>query len=132
MKPVGADPNAAPEIDVPLPNDDLAARAPDAAEIADGRWPGQGRRKPRPGSPNGTDTIAETVVNGASFPVDADGRAVVAFSERGIPVDPNDPTSWGSGAGVYLTDGETVVGAVVSPLGKVQMHVFDIGISTWQ
>ena len=80
-------------------------------------------------------TVAETVVNGATFPVDAnDGRPVVAFSERGIPVDPANPTQWGSGAGaVYLTDGEsTVVAAVVAPLGGIQLRVFDPASGEWR
>jgi prepilin-type N-terminal cleavage/methylation domain-containing protein len=80
-------------------------------------------------------TIAETVVNGATFPVDAtDGRPVIAFSERGVPVDPSSPTSWGSGAGgVYLTDGESAVfAAVVGPLGDVQLRVFDAAAGGWR
>ncbi len=82
-----------------------------------------------------TATVAETVVHGATFPVNAlDGRPVIAFSERGVAVDPASPTSWGSGAGgVYLTDGDsTVVAAVVSPLGDVQLRVFDAGTSAWR
>lgn len=80
-------------------------------------------------------TVAATAVNGATFPVDpSDGRPVVAFSERGIPVDPAHPTAWGSGAGgVYLTDGDsTVIAAVVQPLGEVQLRVFDPGSGTWK
>ena len=79
-------------------------------------------------------TVAESVVNGATFPVDAtDGRPVVAFSERGIPVDPANPTEWSSGAGaIYLTDGDsTVVAAVVAPLGAVQLREFDTGSASW-
>ena len=80
-------------------------------------------------------TLAESVVNGTTFPVDAtDGRPVVAFSERGIPVDPSSPTEWGSGAGgIYLTDGDsTVVAAVVAPLGEVQLRVFDASSGSWR
>jgi hypothetical protein len=80
-------------------------------------------------------TIAETVVNGATFPVDAtDGRPVIAFSEQGIAVDPANPTAWGSGAGgIYLTDGDsTVVAALVAPLGEVQLRVFDTGSNSWK
>ena len=59
---------------------------------------------------------------------------MIAFSERGVAVDPASPTAWGSGAGgVYLTDGDsTVFAAVVSPLGDVQLRVFDTGSSTWR
>lgn len=80
-------------------------------------------------------TVAETAVNGATFPVDAEsGRPVIAFSERGIPVDPTNPTSWGSGAGgVYLTDGSsTVYAALVAPLGDVKLRVFDTASQSWK
>ena len=76
-----------------------------------------------------------TVVNGATFPVDAtDGRPVIAFSEQGIAVDPANPTAWGSGAGgIYLTDGDsTVVAALVAPLGEVQLRMFDTASGTWK
>jgi hypothetical protein len=82
-----------------------------------------------------TATVAETVVNGATFPIDpTDGRPVIAFSERGVAVDPANPTAWGSGAGaIYLTDGEaTVYAAVVGPLGEVQLRVFDAGSAGWR
>src|SRR5262249_4869958 len=182
VKPYGEDPNAAPEIAaVPMPADDLAVRAPDAAAVGivpavtdvaastvgtvgstvvgglTGSGSGSGSSGPGSGSSGsgssgsgssgsgssgsgssgsgsgGTATIAtavaeraprpatiaETVVHGATFPVDPnDGRPVIAFSERGIPVDPAHPTAWGSGAGgVYLTDGDTtVIAALVQPL----------------
>ena len=186
VKPVGADPNATPEIAaVPMPADDLATRAPDAASIGivpavtgtvasagetivGGLTGGSGSSgsgssgegssgesssgSGSSGSGSGTSTgstvasttaqavarsatISETAVNGATFPVDPnDGRPVVAFSERGIPVDPAHPTAWGSGAGgVYLTDGDsTVIAAVVQPLGEVQLRVFDPGSGTWK
>lgn len=162
---------------VPLPMEDRAARAPDAAQIGivpaladavastvgglvggltapaaeDNSGSGSSSSNSGPGNANGTATapgqvgqtaaaertatIAETVVNGATFPVDVtDGRPVVAFSERGVAVDPSSPTSWGSGAGgIYLTDGDsTVFAAVVSPLGDVQLRVFDAGSAAWR
>jgi prepilin-type N-terminal cleavage/methylation domain-containing protein len=79
--------------------------------------------------------VADAVVNGATFPVDEQsGRPVIAFSERGIPVDPANPTSWGSGAGaIYMTDGRsTVYAAVVQPLGNVQLRVFDNVGGRWR
>jgi prepilin-type N-terminal cleavage/methylation domain-containing protein len=79
--------------------------------------------------------VADVVVNGATFPVDgATGRPVIAFSERGIPVDPSNPTNWGSGAGaIYMTDGRsTVYAAVVQPLGNVQLRVFDNVKGQWR
>ncbi len=79
--------------------------------------------------------VADVVVNGATFPVDEEsGRPVIAFSERGIPVDPANPTSWGSCAGaIYMTDGRsTVYAAVVQPLGNVQLRVFDRVTGQWR
>jgi hypothetical protein len=74
-------------------------------------------------------------VNGSTFPVDeASGRPVIAFSERGIPVDPSNPTSWGSGAGaIYLTDGkEAVYAAVVQPMGGVKLRKYEPGTGEWR
>jgi prepilin-type N-terminal cleavage/methylation domain-containing protein len=81
-----------------------------------------------------TSTVNETAVNGATFPVDAtSGRPVIAFSERGIPVDPADPNAWGSGAGgIYLTDGTSTFAALVAPLGDVKLRAFDSGSQTWK
>jgi prepilin-type N-terminal cleavage/methylation domain-containing protein len=82
-----------------------------------------------------TTKVADVVVNGATFPIDAtSGLPVVAFSERGIPVDPANPTSWGSGAGaIYVTDGRsTVYAAVVQPLGNVQLRVYDNVSGEWR
>ncbi len=79
--------------------------------------------------------VADVVVKGATFPIDEEsGRPVIAFSERGIPVDPSNPTNWGGGAGaIYLTDGEnTVYAAVVQPLGNVQLRVFDNVKGEWR
>jgi len=155
-----AEVEASPDIAaVPLPADDQATRAAAAASAAaqdpnpswvfPGKWHGNGnsgssRNSSGQGVSNGnacgltkkvTETVAETVVNGAIFPVDVDdGRPVVAFSERGIPVDPANPTQWGSGAGgIYLTDGEsTVVAAVVAPLGAIQLRVYDPASGDWR
>jgi hypothetical protein len=77
----------------------------------------------------------DSTVNGATFPIDpVSGRPVIAFSERGIPVDPSSPTTWGGGAGgLYLTDGHSsVYAAIVQPLGEVQMRVFDMSSNTWK
>ncbi len=78
--------------------------------------------------------LVEAVVNGSTFPVDeATGRPMIAFSERGIPVDPEHPTSWGSGAGaIYLTDGtETVYAAVVAPMGDIKLRKYDSASGSW-
>ncbi|HTO70579.1 MAG TPA: prepilin-type N-terminal cleavage/methylation domain-containing protein [Myxococcota bacterium] len=80
-------------------------------------------------------TVAETVVDGATFPIDPNsGKPVIAFSERGIPVNPSDPTSIGSGAGgIYLTDGDTGLSvAIVAPLGDVQVKTYDLASNSWK
>jgi prepilin-type N-terminal cleavage/methylation domain-containing protein len=80
-------------------------------------------------------TVAETVVDGATFPIDANsGRPVIAFSERGVAVNPADPTSFGSGAGgIYLTDGaSSLTAALVAPLGEVQVKWFDAASNSWK
>jgi type II secretory pathway pseudopilin PulG len=84
--------------------------------------------------PPRTSTVADTVVNGATFPVDAtSGRPVIAFSEHGIPVDPADPNAWGSGAGgIYLTDGTSTFAALVAPLGDVKLRAFDPASQSWR
>ena len=82
-----------------------------------------------------TATIAETVVNGATFPIDAvSGRPVIAFSERGVrSIPPARPV--GQRRRRDLPDRrrlDTVYAAVVSPLGDVQLRVFDAGTSGWR
>lgn len=82
-----------------------------------------------------TAAVADAVVNGSTFPADqASGRPVIAFSERGIPVDPERPTSWGSGAGgIYLTDGaDAVFAVVVAPMGGVKLRKFDGATGAWR
>jgi prepilin-type N-terminal cleavage/methylation domain-containing protein len=120
-------------LDLTLPVEDLSLRA---AALAPG-GPGPGGKtkggKVKGGKVKGgsapTAKVVDAVVTGATFPVDAtSGRPVVAFSERGIPVDPEDPTNWGSGSGgVYLlVDGQSAVyGALVQPLGAVVLRVSD-------
>jgi hypothetical protein len=79
--------------------------------------------------------VVDSVVNGSTFPVDeATGRPVIAFSERGIPVDPGNPTNWGSGAGaIYLTDGQdTVYAAVVQPMGGIKIRKYDASAAEWR
>jgi len=143
---VGASTEASlPELKLPI--EDLSTRALGALGLGgvvgageeeddDGESSGSGSS----GSGSGKSTVSETrvadvVVNGATFPLDAEsGRPVIAFSERGIPVDPSNPTNWGSGAGaIYMTDGrDTVYAAVVQPLGNVQLRVFDSAAGKWR
>jgi Tfp pilus assembly protein FimT len=81
------------------------------------------------------ETVLETAVNGSTFPTDeVSGLPVVAFSERGIPVDPADSSTWGSGAGgIYVTDGERAVfAAIVEPLGSVQIRRYDAASNEWR
>jgi hypothetical protein len=79
--------------------------------------------------------VKDAVVNGSTFPVDeTSGRPVIAFSERGIPVDPSNPTRWGSGAGaIYLTDGQQAVyAAVVQPMGDVKLRKYEPATGDWR
>lgn len=124
--------------DLLLPVEDMSTRAL-AVSGATGEEE-EGEDDDEGSSGSGGSTVSETraaavVVNGTSFPIDAaSGRPVIAFSERGIPVDPANPTSWGSGAGaVYMTDGRaTVYAAVVQPLGNVQLRVYDNVSGEWR
>jgi prepilin-type N-terminal cleavage/methylation domain-containing protein len=187
-------PEAAAAAAVPMPREDLAVKAPDAAEVgavsalgntvasvtntatstvattvgsiagtgssgssgssgSGSGSSGSGSGSPASSSEDGgsqssgsnvavadlpprTATVAESVVNGATFPVDGvSGRPVIAFSELGIPVDPANPSSWGSGAGgVYLTDssGSTIVAALVAPLGEVKTRTYDPASQSWK
>ncbi|MEX2204972.1 MAG: prepilin-type N-terminal cleavage/methylation domain-containing protein [Myxococcota bacterium] len=148
-KPFG-DPETPIDMTIPLASQDLAVRGlgDDGGLLGGvgGLLGGVGGLLGAPGEPSGGEepeptvapeppTLAETVVNGATFPIDAaSGRPVVAFSERGIPVDPANPSSWGSGAGAfYVTDGhDTLYAAVVQPLGAVQLHAFDNASRKWR
>jgi prepilin-type N-terminal cleavage/methylation domain-containing protein len=132
--------------DVPMPGDDLAVRAPDTGVVAAvGSAPSAAAASGSSGStPSSSGSgsaavsrsaVSETVVNGATFPVDpVSGRPVVAFSERGIPVDPSNPNAWGTGAGgIYLSDGASAVyAALVQPLGDVQLRAFDRASGSWK
>lgn len=79
--------------------------------------------------------VASNVVNGATFPIDAgSGNPMIAFTPRGVPVDPADPTEWGSGAGAfYLTNNrDAVYSAAVSPIGEITLTAYDPGTATWR
>jgi len=150
VKLYGQDGTSSPYADLKLPNEDLTTRASDMAggvvgELVGGivgglggseeeeddeesSGPGSSGRSGSSGSSARTATVADTIENGTTFPTDdASGRPVLAFSERGIPVDPHNPTRWGSGAGaIYITDGhETVYAAVVEPLGSIKLRKYD-------
>jgi prepilin-type N-terminal cleavage/methylation domain-containing protein len=125
--------------DVRLPVEDLSVRALVSTGVATVAGE-EDDDEDDEGSSGGESTdsgtrVMDVAVNGATFPIDANsGRPVIAFSERGIPVDPANPTSWGSGAGaVYMTDGHsTVYAAVVEPLGNVQLRVYDSVKGDWR
>jgi type IV fimbrial biogenesis protein FimT len=182
---------------VPMPREDLAVKAPDAAEVgavavrattavgdtvaatastvastattvattvggtSGSNGSGSGSDNSGPGNSNGsgdgkalavgqttevadpaallpprTATVAESAVNGATFPVDGvSGRPVIAFSELGIPVDPANPNSWGSGAGgIYLTDSDqtAIFAALVEPLGDIKLRMYDPASQSWK
>jgi len=147
-KPFG-DPSTVVDPTIPVPEQDLAVRAlgggglgglvgglvGGVGGLVGGLLGGGGGGGAAPAPEPATPMLADAVVNGSTFPIDPDsGRPVVAFSERGIPVDPQTPTSWGSGAGaIYVTDGrETVYAALVQPLGDVQLRVYDHVMADWR
>jgi prepilin-type N-terminal cleavage/methylation domain-containing protein len=133
-----------PELRLPL--EDVSTRALDVIGLGGLGGEGEGEGESGEGesgegkSGSGKSTVSEArvvdaVVKGATFPIDdASGRPVIAFSERGIPVDPQNPTNWGSGAGaIYMTDGKNAVyAAVVQPLGNVQLRMFDNVSGEWR
>lgn len=143
VKRYGEDESATPYESIKLPVEDMAARA---AALVSGLLgtdssgsgsdsSGSGSSGKSSGKTARVATIAETVVNGATFPLDEEsGRPVVAFSERGIPVDPATPTRWGSGAGaIYLTDGQSALyAAVVNPLGGIRLKKYEATTQSWR
>jgi type II secretory pathway pseudopilin PulG len=152
VEPFGTPGGSTEVADIPMPPEDEAVRALGLGEVVEGVVGGVaggvgglvgGLLGGEPNEPNAavapeeprTERVADAVVNGATFPLDADsGRPVIAFSERGIPVDPQTPTSWGSGAGaVYVTDRHSMVyAAVVRPMGGVKLRVFDNAKGDWR
>lgn len=87
---------------------------------------------PAPGDPGGA---LSTLTEGTSFPNDPNtGRPAVGFTAQGVPVDLNNPTGWGTGAGAfYVTDGSAAVYAtVVGPLGEVRVRALNPGTGEWQ
>lgn len=145
------DDTANPFVGLKLPVEDFTARAPSASDKTEkgkskGKGKGKGgeqeeeeKGKEKKGKSESTglrvETVAETVLFGATFPTDdLSGRPVIAFSERGIAVNPLTPDEPGSGAGgVYLTDGiEVVYAAVVQPLGNVQLRKYEPTRNEWR
>jgi prepilin-type N-terminal cleavage/methylation domain-containing protein len=151
VKQLGEDGSATLD-DLAFPLDDLAARVGALADPLLGGSEEASDEEDSSGSDSGSSdsgssgsdssgktarvaTVAETLVNGATFPIDEEsGRPVVAFSERGIPVDQQTPTRWGSGAGaIYLTDGQSALyAAIVNPLGGVQLKKYEATTSSWR
>jgi hypothetical protein len=84
---------------------------------------------------SGEESVAATATNGTTFPMSEDaGVPAIAFNERGIPVSPDSPDEWGSGAGaVYLTDNESAVyAAVLSPMGEVGVRRYEPATASWK
>ncbi len=138
---------SASEAEVPLPWEDQSERGleledPNSSSSGSGSDGSSGSGSGGSSGKGSGETVeareekaADAVVNGATFPIDADsGRPVIAFSERGIPVDPANPGRWGSGAGaVYLTDeNANVYAAVVEPMGGVKVRAFERAKGTWR
>ena len=82
-----------------------------------------------------SEIVKDIVTNGTTFSVSStDGVPAIAFNERGIPVSPDSPQEWGTGAGaVYITDNENAVyAAVVSPMGEVEVQRYEPVTATWR
>lgn len=78
----------------------------------------------------GTIPVAPSVAVGTTFPIDVPSNtAAVGFNSRGVPVDLNTPTVWGSGQGsFYITDNENSVYAItLLPLGATRLRAYSEG-----
>jgi len=75
------------------------------------------------------------LTDGSTLPNAVDlGVPAVAFSPQGAPVAIDTPAEWGTGAGgIYLTDNDTVVLAVlIAPLGSVKVQKLDTASGEWR
>ncbi len=82
----------------------------------------------------GTIPLAPLVTVGTTFPIDnVTSAAAVGFNSRGVPVDLDNDTVWGSGQGsFYITDNETSVYAVtLLPLGATRLRAYRSADDTW-
>ena len=78
--------------------------------------------------------LPPSVAAGTTFPIEAGtNTAAIGFNSRGVPVDLNNPTSWGSGQGsFYITDNRSSVYAVtVFPLGATRLRAYRASDGTW-
>jgi len=75
-----------------------------------------------------------TLNDGTTFPIDPVlGVPVVAFAAQGSAVTPADPSLGSGRGGVYLTDNDKLVFAVVVlPLGDVRTMAYDSGSGKWK
>ena len=82
--------------------------------------------------PGGALADLSALANGTTFPTFA-GSPAVGFTPRGIPVDLNNTTTPGSGAGAfYITDNnKTVYATVLLPLGGIRVRVLDPIQNNW-
>jgi prepilin-type N-terminal cleavage/methylation domain-containing protein len=85
-------------------------------------------------SSSGSGTALSNLTKGTSFPVNASGDPVIAFTPQGMPVDPAHPTQLASGAGaIYMTDNTgTVSAAILLPLGEVAVRSYDPARNDWK
>jgi prepilin-type N-terminal cleavage/methylation domain-containing protein len=75
-----------------------------------------------------------TVLDGSGFPFNiVAGTTAMGFTTRGIPVDLQNPTAWGTGTGAYyITDNNATVYAIdVGPLGEVKVRGFSAALNQW-
>jgi type II secretory pathway pseudopilin PulG len=104
-------------------------------QIVGGLLGGSGSSGSGSGTSIAMEPVMDTVTDGTTFPISEEAEApTIAFNERGIPVSPDSPQDWGSGAGaVYVTDNEkSVYAAVLSPLGEVSLSRYDAGTKSWK
>ncbi len=87
------------------------------------------------GCASSSKSIASVALNGASFAPSGGGAGdpVIVFTSRGVPVHPDTPSEWGSGAGgYYLTNGkDKVVAILVAPSGRIRVRTFRPESGRW-
>jgi hypothetical protein len=95
---------------------------------------GEGEGEGKSGCSSSSTSFSSVTEKGATFAPASGGSGdpVVMFTARGVPVHPDTPTDWGSGAGgYYLTNGEKVLGVLVAPSGKVRVRAYHPETGRW-
>jgi prepilin-type N-terminal cleavage/methylation domain-containing protein len=121
-----------------LPVEDLAYMAalglPKLPPVAASGTGSEGEGEGKSGCSSSSTSFSSVTEKGATFAPASGGSGdpVVMFTARGVPVHPDTPTDWGSGAGgYYLTNGEKVLGVLVAPSGKVRVRAYHPETGRW-